>query len=213
MRHWRWRSTQDAILDRIYTAANREILDMVVRRQDMEDVVHEVIEKCLVRLRQHRWDAEPEDFEKFVRVMLHNQIRDHGRARRSRLDRDTLYFAETEDRQPEWARADRPMDEEKIAALQREILEKVPRHMQAPYALVRQFHMPRIEVATKLGMALGMLNNLVSKAQQIYRRELEERGLIDPNARAGRRSSGHRMKRSTAAVPDRSPGNRVPTEV
>jgi DNA-directed RNA polymerase specialized sigma24 family protein len=169
---------QDRLLLRIYHLTRQYAQEMVLRSQDVEDVVQEIAERCLITLRARRWRYAPRDFDLFVRVMVWNHIQKRRRSGRALAKYEMEHFLARANTQTEWMCADPSINEATIDALQSQILETLPWWTQMAYTLVRRHGMSHAKAAAQIGVAPATLNNYIGEAHRCFRSELRARGLL-----------------------------------
>lgn len=182
--HLRTETEQNQLLLEIYSLSRRFAVELI-RKQEVDDVVHEIAEGCLVKLRENEWYHDPDDLELFVRVLVWNHLIDRRRKRRTRRKYDAEHLEGRNHRPPAWTSADRFGDEDSIAALQNDILPKLPYRARVTYILVRREGWTYAEVAGEFGVSRETVHNYISEAHRVFRKELEQRGIITKRSRRG----------------------------
>jgi len=192
---------QDKLVMRVYDLARKTLGDMVVRRQDIDDVVHEIAENCLIRVRERRWHYRPRNFDQFIYKLVWNHLRKRRRRRHVRREYDLAYLLERSQRMPDWSSADRSFDEESIWATCRKFLSTLPRRKRAAFELVRIDGVAHAEAAEHLELSRETIKNYVCEVTRGLRKEFEAQGIVDPVQSASRKSRGRWKKNDAPLAP------------
>jgi RNA polymerase sigma factor (sigma-70 family) len=172
----RTEADQDALLLEIY-ALSRRFARETVRKQDVDDVAHEIAENCLIKLRAQCWYHDPSDLELFVRVLVWNHRIDRRRRRRVRARFDAEFLENRTHTPPAWVSTEGAGDEAAILALQDEILPRLPYECRIAYYMARREGLTYKQIAREFGVSPETIHNHIRHAHRVFRKELVRRGM------------------------------------
>ena len=133
---------------------------------DAEDIAQDVVLKCLLRLRSHRWrmDRSPNALvSSITRRTCTNRKRDDAR----RESRDAQYLAERTAVAPAWMNPAQANDEGKDSELRERALAELPAGCRSTFLLVRDCGMTYREAARHEGIAVSIVAKRVARAEAL----------------------------------------------
>jgi RNA polymerase sigma factor (sigma-70 family) len=172
---------------RIHARQNRYLLKVYallhrfapehVREDHVDDVVHEIVESILVKVRAGSWVYPAVIEEAFIRRLIVNRRKNRGKERRRGAARDAEHLRSRELMHPIWTSADQSETEEKLAAIQHEVVEKLPKRCRHAYYMVREEGSSYREAARRLRVSEHTVRNYIVTAHRSLRHEFEKRGI------------------------------------
>ena len=171
-----------------------------VKRDHIDDVIHEVIAATLEELRAGTWQHGWEVGEVFLRTLLYNRVRNRKRMRRRGQKRDGEYLRSREMTPSSWMSPDRTDHEEWNDEFRKDVLKSLPKRCRKAYRMVREEGLSYAEVARRLGKSVCTVRGHVVTAHRRYREELERQGITVGNADAEANATGDRHRLGAAPM-------------
>jgi RNA polymerase sigma factor (sigma-70 family) len=184
------------LLNRVSSLARR-IARRLVARHSADDVAHDVVLDCLVRLRTGQWRVGT-TLEQLVGGMVRNKSLDARRRAAHRRALGPQYGAERDEAPPSWMQPDALLEERENEIRLRRALGELPAQCRAAFVLVRTEEATYREAAKQLGISVGLLAKHVRNAERhLAARLLGRRGWNDtPPSVLRRRPRRRRTRRS-----------------
>jgi RNA polymerase sigma-70 factor (ECF subfamily) len=177
---------QDRVILEIYAHlqdAARWFLDEV----DMDDLVQDIIVKCLVAYRKGRWTRAPISARAFAWKAIMNHVIRRYLTRIGTAARDGQHLSDREAMPPAWMSPDRHAEERQIALIHRQLVSALPPRCRAVYRMVREEGASYEQIASRLDVSRGTVHSHIVAAQRAFRAELRRRGYVCRNEGVARR--------------------------
>jgi len=172
-------SEQDEYLLRLYQMMQR-YAPKYARKDQVDDVVHEIVEKVLVALRNGTWDYPDVVDEAFARRLLANHVNNRHKKRRTADEHDGEHLRCRELTHPAWMSPDLADGEEWAVEVQERVLAALPRRCRMAYYMVRVEGDTYAGAAARLGVTTHSVGAYIKRVHRLMREELAALGIDAP---------------------------------
>lgn len=133
---------------------------------DADDIAQQVVLKCLLRLRSHRWRSELSP-DALVAHITRRTFANHMRADIRRREREAQYLAERTAVAPGWMNPARGTEEQEECEAHERALAELPASCRSTFLLVREHGMTYREAAQREGISLNVVAKRVARAERM----------------------------------------------
>jgi RNA polymerase sigma factor (sigma-70 family) len=182
--------SDDALLVRISALARRSAVGTVLLvgldGQDVvDDVAHDVVLDCLIKIRAGQWDVRPRSLRSYVRNAVRQRAVDYLRRCEHRAERDAEHAREMREGTHAWMSPDLISEDRELSAFHAQTLASLPEACRRTYFMIREGRMSYTDAASQLGVSRSAVSANVVRAQRAFRARLLERGIVAPRAAKG----------------------------
>jgi RNA polymerase sigma factor (sigma-70 family) len=171
-------AAHDALLVEIAALA-RQFAQSAVNR-DPDDVAHDVVLACLVKMRAGEWTADRASLPGLVRRMVHGKAVDSRRSEGRRTEREAEHGRTLSESPPAWMSPELAMEAQELTELHQQALATIPEVCRRAYVMVREEGATYEEAAARLGVSRDAVASHVVRAQRRLRRHFAEHGIHAP---------------------------------
>jgi RNA polymerase sigma-70 factor (ECF subfamily) len=167
----------------------RRIGAHVAKGENLDDLVHDVVLRCLIEHRKGRLTLDRERLPGLVKmlVLVHTA---HGlRRTRRRAERDALHEQEMRDSDHVWMSPDLAIDELELEDVYERTLDSLTPACRRAYTLVRDDGLTYSQAAARLGLTRSAISFHLVTAQNRFREALRAYGVSVPAPNGGGRST------------------------
>ncbi|MDB4875609.1 MAG: hypothetical protein JWM41_2055 [Gemmatimonadetes bacterium] len=147
-----------------------------------DDIAHDVVLACLIKLRTGQLVISADAFVGIARQIARHRAIDHLRGRQHRRMRELDFAHEIAESARVWMCPELALRESELSTFHRHTLRRLPRRCRRAFVMVREERTSYKLVAKRLGVSRGVVCADVVTAQRQFRVGLLEQGLAVPPA-------------------------------
>ena len=172
------------------SAIARRIGSRVLEGDDLDDMVQDIVLRCLIEYRKGRWSFDRARLPGLIKMMVFVFATHGSEARRRRDEREALHDRDMQDSAHVWMSPDLAIEQQGLEDVYQRTLDSLPAACRRAYTLVRDDELTYDQAAARLGVSRAAVHFHVVTAQNRFREALRDYGLEVPGPRRGGRVAG-----------------------
>jgi RNA polymerase sigma factor (sigma-70 family) len=150
-----------------------------------EDIAHDVVLDCVLRIRAGEWAVPSRSLAAYVRNAVRRRMLDCLRRDYHRLEREEDYVREVCAGTQAWMAPDLANQDRELSEFLARTLASLPEVCRKTYLMIRDGNASYDEVAARLGVTRSAVSANIVRAQRVFRERLLERDIVPRRAAKG----------------------------